>query len=246
MEKIECWWVFIYMNHLIIKLQFNQKLDQNIAWDFYNNQEFGGCNFWKERVLKHHPLFINIESAENKREYIDNYISEYYISHADEIQSLGNKAIKYLKQYQEKYFLIVDKIFKSYPWPKKEFIGNFSIFNFCPRFLEDGEFQVFVYDSRDIQLFTIFHECLHFMFYNFAQKNFPETLGKMDTEKGLLWDLAEAFNAVIQSTDNFVNLHGKIENIGYPDHKELILQGSLLWKKHQDVCTWISETLKIA
>lgn len=232
------------MKYPTIKLRFDQKLDQDLAWSFYNNQNIGGCNFWEERALKHHPLLINIKSAEDKKKYLDNYISEYYISHKDEIESLSNKTIKCLKQEQEKYFLLIDKIFKNYPWPKEELIGNFSIFDFCPRFLEDGEFQVFIYDNCNLQLFTIFHECLHFIFYDFAQKKFQETLGKIDTEKGKFWDLAEVFNAVIQNTDDFINLHGKIDSIGYPDHKELIAKGTILWGKNHDIYSWINEMVK--
>lgn len=233
------------MEHPTIKLQFDQKLDQDMAWSFYDNQKIGGCDFWKERALRHHPLLINIESAEDKRKYLDNYISEYYVSHKNEVELLSNKTIKYLKQEQEKYFLLVDKIFKNYPWPKKELIGNFSIFDFCPRFIEDGEFQVFIYDNRNLQLFTIFHECLHFIFYDFAQKKFSGTLGKIDTEEGKFWDLAEVFNAVIQNTDDFIDLHGKIDSIGYPDHKDLIVKGAILWEKNHDVYAWINEMLKI-
>lgn len=232
------------MNKPIIRLHFDQKLDQDLAWEFYNNQVIGGCNFWKERAIKYHPSLINIESVKNKREHLDKYISEYYLSHKNEVQLLSNKTIKYLKEKQEKYFLLIDKIFKGYPWPKEELIGNFSIFDFCPRFLEDGEFQVCVYDSRNIQLFAIFHECLHFIFYDFAQKRFPETLGKMNTEEGKFWDIAEVFNTVIQNTDDFIDLHGKIDNIGYPDHKKLIVKGTLLWENNPNVYNWINEMLK--
>ncbi len=233
------------MNHPIIKLQFDQKLDQDIAWNFYSNQKIGGCDFWKERALNNHPTLTNIESVEDKKKFLDNYISEYYISHKDEILSLSNKTFDYLKETQERYFLVVNKIFNNYPWPKQDLVGDFSIFDFCPRFLEDGEFQVFIYDDRNLQLFTIFHECLHFIFYDFAKNKFPETLGKMDTEEGEFWVLAEVFNAVIQNTQDFINLHGKIDNIGYPDHQELIKKGSLLWKENQDVYSWITEMLKI-
>jgi hypothetical protein len=66
----------------------------------------------------------------------------------------------------------------------------------------------------------------------------------MNTEEGKFWDIAETFNAVIQSTDDFINLHGRIENIGYLDHKDLIAKGSLLWEKNPDVYAWISEMIK--
>jgi hypothetical protein len=227
-----------------IELQFDEKLDQDLAWEFYTHQEHGGCNFWLGRAIKYHPSLLNIDSIKDKKKYLDDYISEYYISHEVEIKSLSEKTAEYLKEKQEEYFLLVDKIFKGYPWPKKELTGCLSIFDFCPRFLKEGAFQVCIYDDHNEQLYTIFHECLHFIFYDFAQKKFPEILGRMDTERGKFWDMAEVFNVVIQSTADFTNLHGKRESIGYPDHKELIAKGTLLWEKDPDVYNWINEMIK--
>lgn len=232
------------MKQPIIKLKFNQKLDQVKAWDFYSKSDFGGCDFWKERALKHHPKLIEIKSAKNPKKFLNGYIIDFYKSKDREIKTLSENTIKYLNQEQDKFFLLVDKLCKGHPWPKKEFVGYFSIFDFCPRFLDSGEFQIFIYDSRNLQLFTIFHELLHFIFYAFVQKNFPETR-KMNTEKGKLWDIAEVFNTIIQNTADFISLHGKIKNIGYPEHKKLILQGSTLWKKDSDVYNWINGMLKL-
>jgi hypothetical protein len=230
------------MEHPVIKLQFDQRLDRDMAWSFYGHKK-GGCDFWEERALRYHPVLIDIEKSSDKKAFLDNYVSSYYISHNDEIISFSNKTIEYLNQTQEKYFPLVDKIFNNHPWPQKEMIGDFSIFDFCPRFLEDGEFQVCIYDERNVQLFVIFHECLHFMFYDFALNKFPEIFAGIDTGSGKFWVLAEVFNAVIQSTDDFVGLHGKIDNIGYPDHQELIRKGSLMWKEDASVPNWISKML---
>lgn len=199
------------MKQPIIKLKFNQKLDQVKAWDFYSKSDFGGCDFWKERALKHHPKLIEIKSAKNPKKFLNGYIIDFYKSKDREIKTLSENTIKYLNQEQDKFFLLVDKLFKGHPWPKKEFVGYFSIFDFCPRFLDSGEFQIFIYDKRNLQFFTIFSELLHFIFYDFAQKKFPETR-KMNTEQGKLWDIAEVFNAVIQNTDDFISLHGKIKS----------------------------------
>ena len=233
------------MKQPIIELKFDQKLDQDKAWDFYSNPEFGGCNFWKERALKYHSKLIEIESHKNPKKFLYEYISDFYNSNNNEIQTLSKNTIKYLRAEQNNFFSKVDKIFKGHPWPRKKFIGDFSIFDFGPRFLDVGEFQVFIYDNRNLQLFTIFHEMLHFIFYDFAQKKFSDTLGKMDTEQGKFWDIAEVFNAVIQNTDDFISLHGKIKNIGYPEHKKLILQASNLWEKNPDVRDWISKMIKL-
>lgn len=227
-----------------IILKFDQKLEQELAWNFYNGQEFGGCNFWEERALKHHPELLKITSADNPKKFLDEYILKYYRSHQEEIQNLSKKTESFLRREEDIFFSTVNRIFQKHPWPKEEFIGDFSIFDFCPRFLEDAEFQVFIYDSKSLQLFTIFHEMLHFIFHDFVQNKLPQTLGGMNTEEGQLWDLAEVFNAVIQDTDDFAKLHGKIEDMGYPDHKELISKGRLIWKSNPDVHQWIIEMIK--
>ncbi len=233
------------MSNPTIQLKFDQKLDYDLAWDFYSNPNFGGCNFWKERALAHHSKLSEIELVKNPKNFLKQYILEFYYNNSDEIKKLSQKTPQYLNQSQNIFFLIVDKIFKHYPWPKRKFIGVFSIFDFCPRFLDWGGFQIFLYDNRDMQLFTIFHEMLHFIFYDFAQKNFPEKFKKINTNKGKFWVLAEVFNAVIQDTPDFIKLHGKIKNIGYPDHKELIKKGGKVWNKSKNVNQWIVEMMKI-
>lgn len=233
------------MSNLVIKLKFNQKLDQELAWEFFNNQEIGGCNFWQERALCHHPKLLEIESAENAKVFLNKYIAEFYDSNFDELEKLSKKTSIYLDKSQNDFFKVVDKIFNHYPWPKNKFIGFFSIFDFCPRFLEDGSFQVFLYDNKKTQLFTIFHEMLHFIFYDFAKKTFPKNLKHLNTEEGKFWDLAEVFNAVAQSSGDFTKLHGKIKNLGYPDHKKLINFGKILWKKNPDVKQWIVGMIKV-
>jgi len=233
------------MSNPVIKLKFNQKLDQELAWEFFNNQEIGGCNFWQERALRHHPKLLEIESVKNAKVFLNKYIAEFYDSHFDKLEKFSKKTSVYLDESQDDFFKVVDIIFNHYPWPKKKFIGFFSIFDFCPRFLEDGSFQIFLYDDKQMQLFTIFHEMLHFIFYDFVKKTFPKNFKHLNTEEGKFWDLAEVFNAVVQSYGDFIKLHGKIKNLGYPKHRKLIVQGKILWKKNPDVKQWIIEMMKI-
>lgn len=207
---------------------------------FFNNQEFGGTHFWKERALAHHTTLKKMDKAVNPKQFLDRYIVDFCKSHATELKHLGAKTVTSCQQVENDYFSLVDQIFKGYPWPREEFTGCFSIFDFCPRFLDWGGFQVNVYDKQEHQLYVIFHEMLHFIFYDYAQKNFPNTLGKMDTEEGAFWDIAEVFNVVIQSLDDFTLLQGRIDSMGYPNHKDLIIKGKNLWAKNNDVRQWIS------
>lgn len=233
------------MNYPNIDFDFNQELEQELALEFFNNPKHGGNDFWQERAIKHHPKLKEIDGSDNPKEFLNKYISEYYMLNEKEIESLSDEIRKNFKDKENAYFLLVDKIFAEYPWPKDKYIGYFSIFDFCPRFLDSGEFQVFIYDKKENQLFTIFHEMLHFIFYDYAQKTFPEILGKMDTENGAFWDLAEIFNTVIQSTDEFIELHGKIDNIGYPDHNLILPKAKEIWSKKNNVFNWTEQMIKI-
>lgn len=242
-ETLECEWVFIAMEYPIINFKFDRSLDQDVAWMFYNNQKFGGIDFWRERALPHHPTFNKINEFSNPQQFINQYVSAFYIAHANELERLGGEIIKNFQQIKNDYFSLANKVFKGYPWPQKEYTGCFSIFSFCPRFLDWGGFQVSLYDNQDHQMYVVLHELLHFIFYDYAQRNFPETLGKMNTDEGRFWDLAEVFNVVLQSSDDFKLLQGKIDSTGYPDHKSMILKGKSVWLKNQDVRQWILDMM---
>ena len=229
------------MNNPIINLKFDEELDHELAWDFYSKPEFGGNNFWQNGALKHHPKLATIEENQDPKRFLGEYITEYYRLHSIDIKKQSEKTTTYIKETQGDFFKIVDNIFTGHPWPKSEFVGLFSIFDFCPRFLDEGSFQVFIYDDRRMQLFTIYHEMLHFIFYDFALKTFPNVFKDLNTEEGKFWDMAETFNAVIQDTNDFITLHGKIFEMGYPDHKELISRGKILWKNNPNIKNWITE-----
>lgn len=55
------------MKYPEITIKINQKLDQDLAWEFYSNPEISGCNFWKEKALKYHKKLLEIDLAKNKK-----------------------------------------------------------------------------------------------------------------------------------------------------------------------------------
>jgi hypothetical protein len=181
--------------------------------------------------------------VKNKKEFLEKYIDDFYSENTGEIDNLSQLAFSNLESAQDEYFAFVSKIFYAHDWPEQIYTGYLSIFDFCPRFLDSACFQIFLYDEKNMQLFTIFHEMLHFIFYDYAKKNFSAELGALDTESGKFWELAEVFNAVMQDTDDFRSLHGKIKDIGYHDHKMMIEKGMMIWKKKDDVDLWIKQMI---
>ena len=135
-----------------------------------------------------------------------------------------------------------DRLFPEHPWLQQTYTAFFSVFNFCPRFLKDGSFQLFLEDTNRGALFTTCHELLHFIFYDFAQKKFPE-LQTSDENSGSFWLLAELFNDVIQRTPAFMAIHGEPGESTYTVLKPYRQHARELW--NGDVSAWIAAMLPI-
>lgn len=229
------------MSNPKLKFQLNQKLDKDLAWEFYHNPHCAGADFWCDRVVQYHDQLAFLDQQTNKHEFLNGYIDELYQNHKKEFEKRAKEIEKLYQTKADLYFKTVAEIFNNHPWPKGKYIAYLSVFAFGPRFLADKTLQVFMYDNDRMVLFTIFHEMLHFIFYDYAIQKYPDKFKNLNTNQGIFWDLAEIFNAILQDTPLFVEVQGKINNMGYPDHKKYIPILKKLWDKEQNIDQWITQ-----
>lgn len=226
-----------------LKFKFSPKLDSKIAWGFYNTPEYAGVNFWKKGALQYHDELNAIEKTQRRKLFLSNYVISLYRQHKNEFEHRKKEIEMLYKKEEQKFFRETGKIFKNYPWPSGKYIAYLSIFDFCPRFLEDKTFFVFMYNDDKGIVFTIFHEMLHFIFYDYCLTKHPKVFKSQDTESGRFWEIAELFNAVIQQTPTFKKLHGSIHgsinDVGYPELKSKFKTAKKAWKG--DVDDWITK-----
>lgn len=226
------------MRTLKPKFKLDSKFDFEIAWDFYNNPKYAGVDFWGRGALQYHDELKTIEKKQRKKVFLSNYVESLYKQHKNEFEH-RRKEIKILYKKEEQHFFYeTEKIFKNHPWPKGKYIAYLSIFDFCPRFLDDKTFFVFMHDNDKGILFTIFHEMLHFIFYDYCLIKYPRIFKNQDTEKGSFWEIAEIFNVVAQQTPGFSKLHGSINDIGYPELKLKFKEAKKVW--NGDIDNWIT------
>lgn len=221
-----------------LKFKLNSKFDFEIALDFYNNPQCAGVDFWEKGALKYHDELKAIEEIPDKKKFLSNYVVSLYKQHINEFEHRKNEIEALYKREEQKFFYETEKIFKNHLWPKGKYTAYLSIFDFCPRFLDDKTFFVFMYDNDKGILFTIFHEMLHFIFYDYCSIKYPKIFKNQDTEKGLFWEIAEMFNAVVQQTSAFTKLHGSINDIGYPELKSKFKEAKKAW--NGDIDNWIT------
>lgn len=221
-----------------LKFKFDPKRDLEIARYFYNNSRYADVDFWKKGALRYHNELKIIEKKQGERNYLSDYVTSIYKQHQNEFEFRKKEIEALYKNKEQKFFCESKKIFKNNSWPKGKYVAYLSIFDFCPRFLDDKTFFIFMYDNDKDILFTIFHEMLHFIFYDYCLTKYPTVFKSQDTENGRFWELAELFNSVVQQTPPFVKLHGRIEGIGYPKIKLKFKEAKKSW--NGDVDDWIA------
>lgn len=221
-----------------LKFVFNKILDFQIARNFYRSPEHGGINFWEDTTNIYIDL-RRIDSIKNKNFFLDQFIKKIYENERIEMLKRKKQISKLYKENSKRFFIETAKIFKNHYWPEGKYICYFSIFDFGPRFLEDRTFQVYIFGSDKLVLFTIFHEMLHFAFYDYAIKKYPRIFKNLDTERGIFWDLAEIFNSIQHLEKGFIVLHGKVQDPCYLNHKKHLNKLQKLWIKDRDIDCWI-------
>lgn len=223
------------------KLQFssNHELDQQMAWVFFQDPLIGGENFWETRVLTLHPDLKRISGENDPQMSLSVWIEDEYRKKNDWITLRCAQTSQAWSATQAKFEQATKGVFGDFPWPNGSYHAYGSLFGFCPRFLDEKTFQVCLFDSTDARLFVVAHEMLHFIFYAYAQKTFPELFASLDTESGVFWDLAEIFNAIMHQTEAFVDIHGVIEQLGYPAHQEAIVDLTKLWSARPQMEVWL-------
>ncbi|MFZ5365509.1 MAG: hypothetical protein ACOZBH_04950 [Patescibacteria group bacterium] len=215
-----------------IKFQISARSDiENAKW-FIKNGEFVDLFLPKE------ILFINDKkfSLKEKHLIISKYAKNFYQANAQAIARGVEQTKQRWGKIENKFFNLVNKIFGNHPWPKGKYIGYASIFNMFPRDIKDKIFY-FPYSRKKFDpLSTVGHEMLHFIFYDFIEKNYG--IKERDKFKGkspkYLWQVAETFNTVIENWQPYKAIFKAKNNIKpYAGCEKLYQAMAKEWKKNE-------------
>ncbi|HBB56546.1 TPA: hypothetical protein DEW47_00635 [Patescibacteria group bacterium] len=204
----------------MIKITLDKNLDKETFLNFFELKA-GGVDFG-EKIIKSHPTV----SKDNYQEYIN----DYYDKNKEELTKSLLEINDLAQQRQVDFFNAVKDIFKQ-DFSSKEYCGTLSIFDCNPRYLDKNVFQVYYKRSNQDKLRVIFHEVIHFIFFDYCRANLGGIVNGMDQNQGKYWDLSEIFNVIILNQLAFQKIIKKQEKIFYPKHKEIY---SIIEKKWQE------------
>ncbi len=218
------------MDHLDLLFELDASTDSEVAWSFYKRPKWYGQDFWIDGALKLHEDLAKIDDTENPKRFLSNYVSEIYGKCRPEFDERKRHIAGLCREKQDEFFREVDRISDGHQWPAGPYTVYLSIFDFGPRFLDERALCVFMYGEDDYIRFTIFHELLHFLFFDYCRSTRPDVFGSLDTESGPFWELSELFNTVVQRTPAFVVIHGDSAGTGYPELEPFLVRATEAWQ----------------
>ncbi len=178
------------------------------------------------------------ELSQNEQEkVIDEFVDRKYEELKNDLERGKDEVGKAWDYIKERFFKAAVELFDGHNFPKKEYTAFLTIFLRFRYDLEKG----FFYTSKDFKqtsatLITM-HELLHFLFYDYWDKNFK---GKLDDNTR--WDLSEILNVFILMSQPFRVLGGQ-DTVAYPAHKEKYEKLKPLWENRKNMKDFIEKSI---
>lgn len=223
-----------------IRFSLNKNLDKWVGYHFLDHQK-GGRDFGKS-IIKIHPELSSIKknSSEKKKQAgVERYVDSFYEVHVNRLESVRKKFEQKWERVAQPFFISIDQIFDQ-PWPKGLYFSYLSIFPCGPRFLENKTFQIFYLTEKEESL-DVAHELLHFLFYDYFEKNFS---GINITDRSV-WILSEVLNTLILNLPEFYAIFRVSHRHPYPNHLSLIESLKPEWENRKDLNSFLKSTLEV-
>lgn len=230
------------------RFHFNKKLDKQMISEFINIENGGGINF-SDGIIKTHPKLKILKpsndklSARHKVSYLKEYVDTYYNKNKPTMLSKINFIKKAWKKKENKFIAIAENFFEGFDFSESDYIAYASIINCNPRFLESKTFQFYYKKSIPDAVHTIAHEILHFIFFDFIEKEMKKEIKNLSEEE--LWDLSEIFNTVLLGSKRYEKIVDKKFVIPYPDHSIYIPLFKKAYKKSKNAREFIAQGVAI-
>ncbi|BCX16194.1 MAG: hypothetical protein KatS3mg098_423 [Candidatus Parcubacteria bacterium] len=227
-----------------LRFSLNKKLDKRIAEEFLNIRG-GGIDFGKG-IIKTHPQLKSVKSLKDitqRKKAISVYFDNYYRIHKEEILRKLKLVRNAWRKKEKKYISVTEDFFGGFRFSKGRYIAYASIINCNPRFLKLKTFQFFYKKPLADTIYTITHELLHFIFFDFVEKNLKKETKHLSEDQ--LWDLSEIFNVVVLKSPRYRHIINQKFVTPYPNHRHYISQFKKAYKNSQNTKEFIRRGIDI-
>lgn len=218
----------------MINISINKEFDKEVFSDFWGFS-LGDVDFSKNGIEKIHPKI----TKQNHKKYID----DFYTDNKHAILDSRNELEHVVNKTQDAYFKAIYDVFG------KDYLGRsytclLSIFDCNPRYVEEKRFHVFYKRDTIGKLGVVYHEILHFAFFEYAKTHCSSIVETLNPNEGSYWALSEIFNIIILNTSPFQDILKREEYVFYPMLAQHVDPIKKLFKENRtDFCTFLSASL---
>lgn len=227
------------------KLRFKVDYEQDVAafFGFWKDANYDRGRNWRwaiSSLYKEFKKYDPLKSGKPSRREIANFVEKKYIEGADEIETNLSRSEKLWRSKEKQFYKLVQDLFPPSYWPDGEYIAYPTIWGMFPRNLRSKTFQIPARRFRPKKRLVaiIAHELLHFIFYNYFLKEFPEY--KKGEYQMRLWHISEIFNEVVQGSKTWIRVFGN-KPLGYPEHTKIVRKLLRKFNKRIDADELIAE-----
>lgn len=227
-----------------LRFSLNKKLDERMAVQFLNVRG-GGIDFG-DGIVKTHPHLKPVKllkDAKQKEKAVHLYFNNYYLPNKTAMLRKMESAQKAWSKKEQDFITTTEDFFRGSRFPRGKYIAYASIINCNPRFLESKTFQFFYKKPLAGIVYTIAHELLHFIFFDFVEKRLKNETKHLSEDQ--LWDISEIFNIVVLKSPRYRHIINQKFVIPYPDHRRYIRQFERVYKKSQNAEEFIRHGIAI-
>lgn len=226
-------------NNPHVNFEIDREMDYWTVGEFLT---FDSSDTFSKNILSTYPKLKDAQNLEDstKISFYKKYVDQVYKDRETDLFNIQKEVQESWDSVEQRFLEKTQKLFNGHPWPEGSYVGFLSIFNCNPRFLKEKTFQVY-YKHPEGLLYVCAHEMLHFMFYDYLDKN-PELTREVVESK--IWDFSEIFNIIILQTPQFVEITCTPEPYSYKEHENRIPKIRKLMEKSKNIDDMIKESFR--
>jgi hypothetical protein len=176
-------------------------------------------------------------SKQKRDKLILGYAKYCYKNHRNEIERGTKAAASDWKKVENRYFRLIDRLFKKHSWPKGYYVGFATVWHSYPRNIQNKTFHFPYWHSLPKYANKVIsHEMLHFMFFDYIQERYglQEKSIIKGKSKDYVWKISEAFNNVIEEWKPYKSIF-KHPARPYKETVKIFKKMNEQWKQRQDI-----------
>lgn len=223
-----------------VNFEINKDMDYWVLEEFLT---FNPEDNFSNNILLSYPKLKEAEklNKDSKNLFFKNYVDQLYIDNEIKLVDIKEKTQKSWDLIEGIFLEKVQNLFDGHSWPDGAYVGFLSLFNCNPRFLDNKTFQVY-YKHPEGLVYVSAHEMLHFMFYDYLEKN-PDLT--KNVSESVVWDLSEIFNVVVLERPEFVEIIGNSRPRPYEKHETQITKFRELIKNSENIDSFIKASVRL-